>query len=56
MIEGVGHEYMSEFFSCCESLLAEDGVFVLQVIIFVPLLWFVGLPIYRVPTSTNEPC
>ncbi|KAF3341123.1 Tuberculostearic acid methyltransferase UfaA1 [Carex littledalei] len=32
MIEGVGHEYMGEFFSCCESLLAEDGVFVLQFI------------------------
>ncbi|KAJ0963682.1 hypothetical protein J5N97_028804 [Dioscorea zingiberensis] len=32
MIEGVGHEYMEEFFSCCESVLAEDGVFVLQFI------------------------
>ena len=33
MIEHVGHEYMDEFFGCCESLLAEDGLFVLQVII-----------------------
>lgn len=32
MIEAVGHEYMSEFFSCIESALAEDGVFVLQFI------------------------
>ncbi|KAJ3677201.1 hypothetical protein LUZ60_002925 [Juncus effusus] len=32
MIEGVGHEYMGEFFNCCESLLAQDGVFVLQFI------------------------
>ena len=32
MIEHVGHEYMEEFFGCCESLLAEDGLFVLQVI------------------------
>nr|CAD1840897.1 unnamed protein product [Ananas comosus var. bracteatus] len=32
MIEGVGHEYMEEFFGCCESVLAEDGVFVLQFI------------------------
>jgi cyclopropane fatty-acyl-phospholipid synthase-like methyltransferase len=31
MIEGVGHEYMDDFFGCCESLLAQDGVFVLQV-------------------------
>ncbi|KAK4585985.1 hypothetical protein RGQ29_023249 [Quercus rubra] len=30
MIEHVGHEYMEEFFGCCESLLAEDGLFVLQ--------------------------
>ncbi|XP_075653327.1 uncharacterized protein LOC142623758 [Castanea sativa] len=30
MIEHVGHEYMDEFFGCCESLLAEDGLFVLQ--------------------------
>ncbi|MQM15707.1 hypothetical protein Taro_048659 [Colocasia esculenta] len=33
MLEGIGHEYMEEFFSCCESLLAEDGVLVLQVIV-----------------------
>ncbi|KAM0945009.1 putative cyclopropane-fatty-acyl-phospholipid synthase [Dioscorea sansibarensis] len=32
MIEEVGHEYMGEFFSCCDSILAEDGVFVLQFI------------------------
>lgn len=31
MVEAVGHEYMEEFFSCCESVLAEDGLFVLQV-------------------------
>ncbi|KAH7573190.1 hypothetical protein JRO89_XS03G0086600 [Xanthoceras sorbifolium] len=30
MIEAVGHEYMEEFFGCCESLLAEDGLLVLQ--------------------------
>ncbi|MED6209213.1 hypothetical protein PIB30_052569 [Stylosanthes scabra] len=32
MIEAVGHEYMEEFFSCCESLLADDGLLVLQFI------------------------
>ena len=32
MIEHVGHEYMDEFFGCYKSLLAEDGLFVLQVI------------------------
>ncbi|XP_052163545.1 uncharacterized protein LOC127780650 [Oryza glaberrima] len=32
MIEGVGHEYMDDFFGCCESLLAQDGLFVLQFI------------------------
>ncbi|KAJ6356269.1 hypothetical protein OIU78_004390 [Salix suchowensis] len=32
MIEHVGHEYMKEFFSSCESALAEDGLFVLQFI------------------------
>nr|AXM43880.1 cyclopropane synthase isoform 2 [Litchi chinensis] len=32
MIESVGHEYFEEFFGCCESLLAEDGLFVLQYI------------------------
>lgn len=30
MIEAVGHEYMEEFFDCCDSILAEDGLFVLQ--------------------------
>ncbi|GJN04020.1 hypothetical protein PR202_ga21527 [Eleusine coracana subsp. coracana] len=28
----VGHEYMDDFFGCCESLLAQDGLFVLQFI------------------------
>ncbi|KAK4266193.1 hypothetical protein QN277_027153 [Acacia crassicarpa] len=32
MIEAVGHEYMEEFFGCCESVLANDGLFVLQFI------------------------
>ncbi|KAE9612107.1 putative cyclopropane-fatty-acyl-phospholipid synthase [Lupinus albus] len=32
MIEAVGHEYMDEFFGCCESLLANDGLLVLQFI------------------------
>eukprot|EP00257_Ricinus_communis_P011122 XP_002531842.2 uncharacterized protein LOC8271718 isoform X1 [Ricinus communis] len=32
MIEHVGHEYMEEFFDCCESVLAEDGLLVLQFI------------------------
>ncbi|GMI64164.1 hypothetical protein like AT3G23510 [Hibiscus trionum] len=31
MIEAVGHEYMKDFFGCCESVLAEDGLVVLQV-------------------------
>lgn len=31
MLEAVGHEYMEDFFRCCESALAEDGIFVLQV-------------------------
>ncbi|KAH7573189.1 hypothetical protein JRO89_XS03G0086500 [Xanthoceras sorbifolium] len=30
MVEAVGHEYMEEFFGCCESLLAKDGLLVLQ--------------------------
>ncbi|XP_044969318.1 uncharacterized protein LOC123429331 isoform X1 [Hordeum vulgare subsp. vulgare] len=30
MIEAVGHEYMDEFFGCCEFLLAQDGILVLQ--------------------------
>jgi spermidine synthase len=33
MIEHVGHEFMEEFFCCCESVLAEDGVLVLQVVL-----------------------
>uniref|UniRef100_A0A2C9WAH2 Cyclopropane-fatty-acyl-phospholipid synthase n=1 Tax=Manihot esculenta TaxID=3983 RepID=A0A2C9WAH2_MANES len=32
MIEHVGHEYMEEFFGCCDKLLSEDGLFVLQFI------------------------
>jgi cyclopropane-fatty-acyl-phospholipid synthase len=33
MIEAVGHEFMDKFFGCCESLLAEEGLLVLQVMI-----------------------
>ncbi|KAK1362601.1 Cyclopropane-fatty-acyl-phospholipid synthase [Heracleum sosnowskyi] len=32
MLEAVGHEYVEEFFGCCESSLADDGIFVLQFI------------------------
>ncbi|KAG6536223.1 hypothetical protein ZIOFF_001273 [Zingiber officinale] len=32
MIEAVGHEYIDDFFSCCESLLSTDGILVLQFI------------------------
>ncbi|OMO95382.1 Mycolic acid cyclopropane synthase [Corchorus olitorius] len=32
MIEAVGHEFMEEFFGRCESVLAEDGLLVLQFI------------------------
>ncbi|KAF7004722.1 hypothetical protein CFC21_019919 [Triticum aestivum] len=32
MIEHVGHECMDEFFACCESYLAEDGIMALQFI------------------------
>ncbi|CAA0818685.1 Cyclopropane-fatty-acyl-phospholipid synthase, partial [Striga hermonthica] len=32
MLEAVGHEYMEDFFRCCESVLAEDGLLVLQFI------------------------
>ncbi|CAM0907847.1 unnamed protein product [Alopecurus aequalis] len=32
MIEHVGHEYMEDFFACCESHLAQDGILVLQFI------------------------
>ncbi|KAF5202274.1 Cyclopropane-fatty-acyl-phospholipid synthase [Thalictrum thalictroides] len=32
MIEAVGHEYMEEFIGCCDSVLAEDGLLVLQCI------------------------
>ncbi|CAL0316733.1 unnamed protein product [Lupinus luteus] len=36
MIEAVGHEYMDEFFGCCESLLANGGLLVLQVVFSRP--------------------
>ncbi|KAL0291887.1 UNVERIFIED_CONTAM: Sphingolipid C9-methyltransferase 1 [Sesamum radiatum] len=32
MIEAVGHEYIEEFFRCCESALTKNGIFVLQFI------------------------
>nr|XP_016462194.1 PREDICTED: tuberculostearic acid methyltransferase UfaA1-like [Nicotiana tabacum] len=32
MLEAVGHEFMEEFFTCCESALAGDGLLVLQFI------------------------
>ncbi|KAK4421805.1 Sphingolipid C9-methyltransferase 1 [Sesamum alatum] len=32
MLEAVGHEYMENFFRCCESVLEEDGILVLQFI------------------------
>ncbi|MCD7469747.1 cfs1-like protein [Datura stramonium] len=32
MVEHVGHDYMEEFFTCCESALTEDGLLVLQFI------------------------
>ncbi|KAL3846121.1 hypothetical protein ACJIZ3_003524 [Penstemon smallii] len=32
MLEAVGHEYFEEFFRCCDSALAENGVLVLQFI------------------------
>ncbi|XP_055813748.1 uncharacterized protein LOC129883174 isoform X2 [Solanum dulcamara] len=32
MIEHVGHDYMEEFFTCCESALTENGLLVLQFI------------------------
>ncbi|KAK9137848.1 hypothetical protein Sjap_008442 [Stephania japonica] len=32
MIEAIGHEFMEDFFRCCESALAEDGLLVLQFI------------------------
>lgn len=31
MIEAVGHEFMENFFGSCESVLAENGLLVLQV-------------------------
>ncbi|KAF3666046.1 hypothetical protein FXO37_10752 [Capsicum annuum] len=32
MIEHVGHDYMEEFFTCCDAALKEDGLLVLQFI------------------------
>ncbi|XP_027164566.1 uncharacterized protein LOC113764778 [Coffea eugenioides] len=32
MLEAVGHEYMEKYFSSCNSVLAEDGILVLQFI------------------------
>ncbi|MCE3051078.1 cfs1-like protein [Datura stramonium] len=32
MLEHVGHDFIREFFACCESALAEDGLLVLQFI------------------------
>ncbi|KNA06672.1 hypothetical protein SOVF_178870 [Spinacia oleracea] len=32
MLEAVGHEFMEEFFHCCDSILAVNGVLVLQFI------------------------
>lgn len=31
MLEAVGHEFMENYFKSCESALAENGLFVLQV-------------------------
>uniref|UniRef100_A0A2C9W7Z1 Cyclopropane-fatty-acyl-phospholipid synthase n=1 Tax=Manihot esculenta TaxID=3983 RepID=A0A2C9W7Z1_MANES len=32
MLEAVGHEYMEEFFGCCDAALAKDGLIVMQFI------------------------
>jgi len=43
MIEAVGHEYMEEFFGCCESVLADNGLLVLQVfdrLLLLLSVWF----------------
>ncbi|XP_049367996.1 uncharacterized protein LOC125832844 [Solanum verrucosum] len=32
MLEHVGHDFIGEFFTCCDSALAEDGLLVLQFI------------------------
>lgn len=40
MIEVVGHEYMEELFGCCESVLAEDGILILQVPINIHLITY----------------
>ncbi|XP_068653702.1 uncharacterized protein [Aristolochia californica] len=43
MLEGVGHEFMEEFFECCESVLAKDGLLILQVI-KLKLVMFISIP------------
>ena len=50
MVEHVGHEYMEEFFGCCESLLAEDGLFVLQVIKQMMSYIYIYIYIYLFPS------
>lgn len=35
MLEAVGHEFMEDFFRRCDSLLAADGLLVLQVMTIV---------------------
>lgn len=49
MLEAVGHEFMEEFFGCCESALADDGLLVLQVLdrMFIKLLSFFYTGMYR---------
>ncbi|KAE9455510.1 hypothetical protein C3L33_12589, partial [Rhododendron williamsianum] len=42
MIEHVGHEYMEEFFGCCDSALAENGLLILQVMMLLLFRYPVG--------------
>ncbi|KAL9268782.1 Tuberculostearic acid methyltransferase UfaA1-like protein [Drosera capensis] len=44
MIEHVGHEYCEEFFSCCDSILAENGLLILQLILAVLVSQFSSIP------------
>lgn len=46
MIEAVGHEYMEEFFDCCESVLADNGLLVLQVFDRLLLLFYLTFYLY----------
>ncbi len=39
MIEAVGHEFVDEYFAKCQSLLADDGVMVLQAITMAEHRW-----------------